>query len=791
MKTSETNRSGRINKRELLASLPDVNSTLAITGLRGPVTIVRDGWGVPHIKAESEWDAFMGQGFATAQDRLWHMEYDLRRSLGEWAEWAGPSGTAHDLLWRRLDIERAAKADLQAAGKPAVEMLEAYCAGVNAFIETTDSLPVEYRILDATPEPWSPWHCLAAYKVRNLIYGVWEMKLWRARLANEIGPEAASRLFRGYEAGHLITTPPGEVFDGPELEGLDDLIEAVELLGDPAFGDGGSNAWVIGGELTESGMPLVAGDSHRALDTPNVYYQVHLSCPEWRVSGYSLPGVPGAPHFSHTEYVAWGMTHGYADYQDLFVEKFRNGPENRLEYKAGRKWTAAEHRVEEIRIRGAAPQPISVVRTRHGPVILGDPKNGSGVAFSHPGTNSGTPWANTLLGLLRARNADEIEESLRDWTEPVNNFVYADRDGEFGYRYRGRIPIRSMSNAWRPIDGSGNEHEWGDEIPFEDMPATRNPAAGWVVTCNQRVTGDDYPYYIALEYAPDFRARRVTSHIGNWRGGKADVQAMGAMHADRVSLPGLTFARVAAGLSVTDEPLANAVSLLKAWDGSMEVDSPAAAVYGAARAHLLSTLAGILLGSLADEGTSSAGRGAFVHLSQIFSRAVADMESENPSFLPRGHTWGAIVRDSLAAAVRELTDRLGGDMASWRWGDIHRTNPQHPLSPMYPEAAELLDPPGFEYGGDAETPQAAAYSFTDRFNVSSTSSNRYIHDTGDWNRSLWVVPLGTSGHPGSPHYADQAPLWATVRYVPQLWDWDDIEKNSESRQQLIPVRDSE
>ena len=130
------------------------------------------------------------------------------------------------------------------------------------------------------------------------------------------------------------------------------------------------------------------------------------------------------------------------------------------------------------------------MRTRHGPVILGDPESGSGVAFSHPGTNSGTPWANTLLGLLRARNADEVEKSLRDWTEPVNNFVYADRNGEFGYRYRGRIPIRSMSNAWRPIDGSGNEHEWGDEIPFEEMPATRNPAAGWVVTCNQRIVGD-------------------------------------------------------------------------------------------------------------------------------------------------------------------------------------------------------------------------------------------------------------------------------------------------------------
>ncbi len=156
---------------------------------------------------------------------------------------------------------------------------------------------------------------------------------------------------------------------------------------------------------------------------------------------------------------------------------------------------------------------------------------------------------------------------------------------------------------------------------------------------------------------------------------------------------------------------------------------------------------------------------------------------------PCGYAWGVMAQDSLAAAVRELTDRLGPDIASWRWGDIHRTSPQHPLSPNYPEAAELLDPAGFRYGGDAETPQAAAFSLTDRFNVTTTSSNRYVHDTGDWNRSLWVVPLGASGHPGSPHYADQGPLWATVRYVPQLWDWDDIKKSSESRQQLIPSRD--
>ena len=193
------------------------------------------------------------------------------------------------------------------------------------------------------------------------------------------------------------------------------------------------------------------------------------------------------PHFSHTEHVAWGMTHGQADYQDLYIERFRN-ESGRLEYAWLDGWLPALVRKEEVAIRDGRSEMLTVVRTRHGPIVAGDPQAGYGIAFSHPGTNSGTPWANTLHDLLVAGSADEAEEALRAWTEPVNNFVYADVHGEFGYRYRGRIPIRSMANAWIPVPGWTGEHEWRGRIPFEEMPSARNPETGFVVTCNNAPT---------------------------------------------------------------------------------------------------------------------------------------------------------------------------------------------------------------------------------------------------------------------------------------------------------------
>ncbi len=590
--------SSRITHADLQAALPDVTSTLHLPGLQQPVDICRDAWGIPHIRAENEHDAFFAQGFVTAQDRLWHMDYDRHRALGRWAEWAGPAALPEDRLMRTFRLERAARADWSVSSHAAQAMLESYTAGVNAFITTTRTLPIEYTILDTTPEPWEAWHCLAVYKVRNMLMGTYEMKLWRARLALGLGPEKAAALFQDSPQGTLVTTPPGETYQGPPLDCLDELAAVAAQLNWLGEVDGGSNAWVISGARTASGLPLLAGDSHRALDTPNVYYQVHITCPTFRVSGYAVPGVPGAPHFSHTAYVAWGMTHGYADYQDLFIERFRT-QDGRLEYAYKDAWLPADVSHEKLLVRGAAPAELEVVATHHGPIIAGKPHAGTGLAFSHTGTNSGTPWADSVYQLLTARSADEAEEAMREWTEPVNNVVYADVHGAYGYRYRGRIPLRPLANGWAPVPGWTGEYEWTGQIPFEAMPQTRNPSVGYAVTCNQRVTTAEYPYYINTYFVADYRARRITTRLQALPPGTATVEDMAAIHADRVSIPAQAFLQILLQVQPADPQVAAARELLLAWDGSMDRTSVAATLYGTAKTYWLADVLQHALGRFA------------------------------------------------------------------------------------------------------------------------------------------------------------------------------------------------
>ncbi len=289
-----------ITAKDLQAALPDLESTQYCAGLEKTVTIHRDPWGIPHIQAESEADLFFAQGFATAQDRLWQMDFDRHQALGRWAEWAGPAGLGRDRLLRAAGMGRTAKLDYEASSPQARAMFDAYAAGVNAFLATTTALPVEYQLLGQQPEPWESWHCLAVYKMRNSLLGTFESKLWRTRLAQAVGPEQSghsivaanlARLIKGYPQGHLLTVPPGTEYQGEPLDGLAALCRET---------DPGSNAWSIAGAYTDSGLPLVAGDSHRALDTPSVYYQVHLACPDFAVSGYSVPGSPAPCTFATT-----------------------------------------------------------------------------------------------------------------------------------------------------------------------------------------------------------------------------------------------------------------------------------------------------------------------------------------------------------------------------------------------------------------------------------------------------------------------------------------------------------
>jgi penicillin amidase len=605
----------------------------------------------------------------------------------------------------------------------------------------------------------------------------------------------------------MLIVPPGVEYDGPAADGLCELArmeaalaqvaallcepQSVPGVGSPAFAfeasdetDGGSNNWAVSGRRTASGKPLVAGDPHRPLDVPNVYYQNHLACPEFDAIGLSFPGVPGFPHFGHNAAVAWCVTHTAADYQDLYIERF--DPADPRLYRFRDEWRQAETMRETIHVRGAAPRQIDVTVTHHGPVVLGDPASGHAIAFRYTATATPDRTFDALLPMLQARSADELEAAMRSWVDPVNNFVFADVHGAIGYRTRGQVPLRPMANAWVPVPGWDGAHEWQGAIPFEEMPAVRDPATGWVATANSRVAGPEYPHYIGLDYSPDFRTRRLVDRLGRLE--RATVDDMVAMHADRVSLPAREFVDFFRKIAApTMSPAREAFDALLAWNGEMAAGSVAATIYATFRERLMRELMTPILGPLTSEAFAGTARGAVAHMTRLRARLTEMIRRDDRTLLAPGTDWPAALERALHGAIADLTARLGPDVTTWQWSRIHATRPQHTLSAAFPELASVLDPPSVAVGGDGDTVQAASFIASAGYGVTSTSVARYCFDLADWERSGWVVPLGASGHPGSPHYADQAGAWADVRLLPMRYGWERITRDAESHQELWPA----
>ena len=771
-----------VSAEDLKRSLPDVSTPRTVEGLEDELEIIRDRLGVPHVRAKSVHDAFFGQGFATAQDRLWHMEYDRRRAYGRWAEYVGRSGLDQDLVMRRFQILRSVRRDYEAINAEAKAMLDAYSAGVNAFIDTTDSLPIEYVLIDSTPERWEPWDCLAVYKARHILMGSFEGKLWRAALVNALGPDTAAELYRGYQPGHLLIVPPGMDYDGGLAEGLPEFKDGAASIGWLAETDSGSNNWAVAGGRTASGKPLVAGDPHRALDVPNVYYQNHIACSDFDAIGLSFPGFPGFPHFGHNAHVAWCVTHAMVDYQDLYVERFDRDGQGLYEHRG--RWRKAIVESEVVRVRDDNDVRLNVATTRHGPVILGDPTGGREISFKYTATSGPNLFSETILPMLNATSDDELDESMRGWVDPCNNFTFADVHGNIGYLNRGQVPIRPMANSWLPVPGWSGKNEWNGFIPFEELPRIKNPENGFIVTANNRIVGEEYPHHLSLDYAPDYRARRIVGRLEQLE--QATVEDMASIHAERVSIPAQVYTGLLSEIRPADKQSERALEILKAWDGSMDRDGVAPTIYSAFRLKLNGKVLDQLLGPLAEEALDGSGRGVPGHVRQLEALLVTHAKNGDTSLLPSNAAWRDLLAEALADGVAWLAEdeRLGEDIDGWQWGKVHFTRPRHTLSDSFPELAEMLDPPSVPMGGDGDTPQAGSYAHADPFVMSGTSVARYVFDTADWDNSRWIVPLGVSGNPGSPHYADQVSRWSEVELSPMLYSWQRISEEAESVQTL-------
>ena len=416
---------------------------------------------------------------------------------------------------------------------------------------------------------------------------------------------------------------------------------------------------------------------------------------------------------------------------------------------------------------------------------MGSPESGTGLALRYTAIVEPSPWAESLFDMLIAKNVDEFEAAMRPWVDPCNSMMCADLDGNVSYQMRGKLPVRSRQNAWVPVPGWDGEHEWEDVVPFEEAPRLRNPDSGFIVTANNRIMGASYPHYITMDKSPDHRARRVLERVKDMR--NATVDDMASVHAERTSIVAQRLVPALVGSSPANETVKRAIYLLKAWDCSMDRDQAAPTVYSATVSALVRKVVTPLFGTtLTEAAMNGTDRGGPAHLNGLRGLIVRMIEQDDTSLLPKGGSWAPLLMSALEEAVDWIVATLGDDVDGWQWGVLHRTGHTHTLAFTMPEHAALLNPPTVDCGGDADTPQAGAYTPGRPFTLYGTSVCRYVYDLADWGNSRWAVPLGASGHPGSPHYADQMDRWADVGLYPMLYDWGRIKADAETTQQLSP-----
>ena len=768
----------------LSSAVPSFEEELKLAGLKQPVTILRDPYGIPHIKAHHEEDAFFGQAFASAQDRMWHMEHDRRRAYGRLAEIIGQSVIAEDKQMRKFGIGAVVAKHYQNLRPATQTMLQAYAGGVNAFLASGANLPAELQALGVKPEPWKPTDSLAVFMVRHILMGVWESKLWRARLLLEAGAEELALLSQGYAKGAAVIVPPLGTYEGEVAQGLEHFSEGLSRLTFLRHGvDDGSNNWVVGGARTRTGKPMIAGDPHRALDVPSVYYQNHVCCPEFDVIGFSFPGVPGFPHFAHNKDVAWSITHGNGDYQDLYIEQFDRQNPKRCMHK--QQWVDATCTKEDILVKGQNSVEVEVWRTPHGTVVEGNPRQGWALSFCYTANKEENPTFDAVHAMLGVKNADALEQAMADWVDPVHNLVYFDLEGQFGYRTRGQVPLRAEANRLLPVPGWDGKHEWNGVVSFAEMPAVRNPKEGFAYSANNRITTHDYPHYIGLDFAPEFRALRILRHLEN--GQQLGIEEMGAIHADIGSIPAERFAPLWQHIT-PKSPLANtAHSILQTWNGEVDKEQVAPSIFTLFKL----CLARLVLEERLSQHTldtlfKAEDRGANGLIQRLQARLATLIANDDTSMLAKNSTWSQLMTGALEKACTMLKEQVGDNPQEWKWGKIHQTAPAHPLCGLYPSAAPILNPPSFAMNGDGDTVHAAGVQAGVDYSARFISVARYIFDGADWENCRWITPSGASGHAGSTHYSDQAAIYAKGAYIPMTYAWDEVQAQAETTQMLKP-----
>lgn len=803
--------------------LPTTSGELSVAGLSAPVTVHRDAQGVPDIYASTAADLFMAQGYVQAQDRFFEMDYRRHVTAGRLSELVGENADAleADKVIRTFGWREVAEQEWEILDSDTKNYLQAYADGVNAYLaeRSTSQIAVEYSVLGLQvsvedPERWDPVDSLAWLKAMAWdLRGNYDDELARAQslaTVRDVGrvdelfpdyPDTVNAPILSAEAAAANSAPaPSGAGAGASSDPLDLTSPAVAGAVDSAaqavsavpvlVGRGagiGSNSWVVSGEHTATGSPMLANDPHLGLAAPSIWAQVGLHCDAvgdacpFDVTGFSFAGFPGVI-IGHNPRLAWGITNLGADVTDFFVERTQDDT-----YQVDGTWNEMTTRTEVIKVAGADDVTLEVRSTGHGPIIsdvldvapvTGTPtevvdgvlRAGGGGYEVALGWTALTPGrtADAIFAMNTAADAEDIAAAARLFEVPSQNIVFATTDGHIGYQAPGTIPVRGVVEGPMPSDGTwprpgwDSAYDWQGTVDPATMPSVLDPAEGFIVAANQAVAPAGAGPYLTSDWDYGFRSQRIRTLLEEQiaAGTPFTVDDMERIQGDtdnpfaRLLVPVLLEQRLTTGFERGGQ------DLLRDWDYSQDADSPAAAYFSAVWAEMLAL-------TFDDElSEEAAADGSDRWLEVVRTRLDDPMSSwwDDRRTADVVETRDSILQQALVNARSELTVRLGSDPSDWRWGSLHTLDLEHPVlgGESVPGIVRgFVNPPTLEMSGGASIVDATSWdASTGSFEVTAGPSMRAVVDLADLDASTWVVVTGTSGHPASSHYEDQLSTWA-------------------------------
>ncbi|GIN40142.1 penicillin acylase family protein [Heyndrickxia oleronia] len=728
-------------------SLPKTEGEIQLSGLKEKVEIIRDKDGVPHIRAKNNHDLYMAQGYVQAQDRLFQMDLSRRQASGELSEVVGSAAIDKDKYFRALGLRRAAVASYDQYSNQAKDTLNWFAEGVNAFIKELDEngkWPIEFKLLGYKPKEWTPTDSLTIGKYMAFdLGGHWEDQAFRYYLLQNFSEEKAYDLFPSYPK------------DAPYIISKDTLnLEKSFASAIIPHEFNGSNNWVVSGEKTKSGKPILADDPHLSLSTPSIWYQMHLKGPDTNVSGVIFAGIPGII-LGHNEEIAWGVTNTGPDVQDLYIEK-RN-PTNKNQFLYNEKWEDAEVIKEPIKVKDQKTIDYNVIVTRHGPIIS------EFAADSGKDTVLSLQWTalqpsnelEAILKMNRAKNWDEFETALENFQTPAQNFVFASNDGTIAYKANGKIPIRKKGDGLLPVPGWSDEYEWTGYIPFNELPKTVNPKEGFISTANNKVISDDYPYHISHNWAQPYRQMRIQEVL------KANDQItakdMRDLQMDKLNLQAKEFVPIFLNelKGTKDKTEKEAIQQLKKWNFVDNEELAAPLIFN----RWMTKISDVLFNKEISVEMLEKFGGRKQAVDELLRHAA---EGKPGPWIKENGGLQAVLKKSFDLAINEIKDEQGNSVSKWSWGEYHQLYFPHPLSSVKPLNYLFNSDGRIPVGGSSVTVQAAANK--NDGTVNHGGSWRFVIDTANMDSAYHLVGPGQSGHLKSKWYHNQLNAWANGTY---------------------------